>query len=110
MLVDEKETIRSELLCYHSRVSFQETTLGVGVSCKLNARFSSISNFLTSKRTQEIQSVSCCLDLISLPEFIHRRIRVSANNIPFRYWLPLYINEVHGVKAAYLAQKVGCYL
>jgi len=88
----EKELIYSELICFHTRLTIEETHLGVGLSI---SRFSN---------TGAICSANPTLDLISLKAFVKDKIRRSLDNSNFNHWIPLYF----GVKkpaVIYLARK-----
>ena len=88
----EKELIQDELLCFHTKLSINETHLGVGVSI---ARL---------PRTAEIRSVEPTLDLLSLKAYMKEGVRHSLDNVAFSHWLPLYLGQKEDA-TIYLARK-----
>lgn len=90
---DEKEIIKEELVCYHSKKSFREDCLGFGIS------------FTKNIRTGDIQDISTPLDLLGVRAFIREGIRKSSINEPFTHWIPVFVDEEHGKKGYHLAKK-----
>jgi len=93
LLKNERDLIAEELLCFHSKRSFHEDTLGFGIT------------FTKNIRTGDIQNISSPLDLIGIRAFMREGIRKSSINEPFTHWLPVYINDEHGKKALHLAER-----
>lgn len=79
--IDQKELLRDEYLCFHSRTKLAEASLGIGVSIH------------RLPRTGEIRSVQPTLDLICLRAFTKQKVRLSAANERFTHWLPLFFGE-----------------
>lgn len=77
----EQMIIKDELICFHTKVPYDQKPLGIGLRVKRNAR------------TSEIQSITTTFDPISIYAFNNLGVRRSVWNFPFHYWLPLYINE-----------------
>jgi len=73
--------ILEELVCYHTRVNLNDSSLGIGVS---------VSRL---PRTGEIRSVTPCFDLLSLRAFQKMNLRQSISGEKFTHWLPLYFGE-----------------
>jgi len=88
----EKELIYDELICFHTKLTFAETHLGLGL--------------LISKlpRTGGIRSAEPTLDLISLKAFIKERVKTSLDNSKFSHWMPLFLGEKKEA-VIYLARK-----
>ena len=78
---------KSELFCYHTKLNFQEDTLGVGVTYKYYPE------------SRNIKSISSPLDLLSHTAFHVDKVRKSVWKVRFHDWLPLYIGYRHGIKA-----------
>ena len=77
----DKEIILDQLICFHTKLSYNETFLGLGVSI---ARL---------PRTGEIRSVEPTLDLISLKAYMKESVRHSLDNASFTHWLPIYFGQ-----------------
>lgn len=88
----EKEIVLEQLTCFHTKLTLNETFLGVGVSI---ARL---------PRTGEIRSVEPTLDLISLKAYMKEGVRHSLDNAAFTHWLPLYFGQKQDA-ILYLARK-----
>jgi len=84
---------RVELICFHTKISFEEDILGIGVTLQMNPR------------TKKIQYVNAELDLISKIAFFDLGIKTSVWKEPLSHWLPLYINKQHGKSALPLLKK-----
>jgi ubiquitin-conjugating enzyme E2 D/E len=78
---DPKQMLADQMVCYHSKASLQDSTLGIGVSLS------------RLPRTGEIRSVTPQLDLLSLRSFTKQSIRRSIAGEKFTHWLPLYFGE-----------------
>lgn len=77
------EFIRPELICFHSRVGFEDDTLGFGLNLEYYPNNGDLSN------------ISPNLDLISENAFHFEKIRSGVWKTPFTHWLPLYISSKH---------------
>ncbi|KAF0976756.1 hypothetical protein FDP41_004051 [Naegleria fowleri] len=84
---------KSELVCFFTRETYEEDALGYGISYSKNLR------------TGQIKSIQTPLDLISLRAFMNHDLRTSSYNEKFTHWIPIYIEEKHGQKAMYLAER-----
>lgn len=84
---------RKETICFHSKASFEEDVLGVGIKIFVNPR------------TKLLQYVASPLDLLSYTAYSKEGVRMSVWRDRFTHFLPLYINEVHGKKSLPLAEK-----
>jgi len=79
--------IRDELKCFHTRVSFTEDALGVGVSVKYHKR--------NSDSRKDIEELNSPLDLLSRHAFYDLGVRESVylNHMQekelFTHWIPL---------------------
>lgn len=81
MLKSEKQLLYEELVCFHTRLSIKEATLGIGVSIN------------RLPRTGEIRMITPTIDLLSMRAFIKQKVRYSLSNEKFSHWLPLYFGE-----------------
>ena len=93
LTLSEEDIAKNELVCFYTRQSFEEDCLGIGISYSKNLR------------TGEIKSIQTSLDIISLRAFMNHKLRLSSFNTRFSHWIPIYINEKHGKKAMYLAER-----
>ena len=73
-----KEAKKKEICCYHRKITFEEDTLGLGIS---------ISKI---PRTGEIKGVIPRFDFIAFKTYTKERIRVAFNGERFTHWFPLY--------------------
>jgi hypothetical protein len=77
---------RRELICFHSKVTFEEDVLGIGISLQY-----------TNKG--KLSAVHTPMDLMSRSAFFEQNIRHSVWNKPIKHWIPLYINREHASRA-----------
>jgi len=77
------EFIRPELVCFHSRVTFEDDTLGFGLNLEYYPNNGDLSN------------ISPNLDLISENAFYFEKIRNGVWKQSFTHWLPLYLTSKH---------------
>jgi len=92
MVKTEEERIREELVCFHTKLNFVETALGIGLT---------ISRI---PRTGEIRMASPTMDFISLKAFIKEDVRQDLENQRFTHWLPLYFGDKEE-RTLHLARK-----
>eukprot|EP01119_Soliformovum_irregulare_P013021 TRINITY_DN3432_c0_g1_i1.p1 TRINITY_DN3432_c0_g1~~TRINITY_DN3432_c0_g1_i1.p1 ORF type:complete len:1126 (+),score=389.91 TRINITY_DN3432_c0_g1_i1:135-3512(+) len=84
--VSEDERLKEELICYHTRSSFEEDTLGIGISIKRNARGA-------------IVEILSPMELLSYTAY-RDGVRTSImKDVSFTHWLPLYLNKEHAKSA-----------
>lgn len=76
-----KELITEEMICFHTKLNYNESFLGFGVS------------ITRLPRTAEIRSVDPTVDLLSLKAFMKEGVRYSLDNAPFTHWFPLFFGE-----------------
>ena len=81
MVKSPQQLLKEELLCYFTKSTLKETTLGIGISLK------------KSVTTTEIKYVNPTLDLISMRAFTKLKIRTSLDATKYTHWLPLYFGE-----------------
>ncbi len=91
MCKDEKERMREETCCFHSRLNLEETALGVGVS------------LTRVPRTGEIRSIETTLDLLSMKAYVKDSVRVSLSKQKFTHWFPLFLG-VNADRTVFLAE------
>jgi len=77
------EFLKNDLVCFHSRVTFEEEMLGVGLNLEYYPNNGDLSN------------ISPNLDLISENAFHFEKIRAGVWRQPFTHWLPLYLSARH---------------
>ncbi|KAG2386364.1 hypothetical protein C9374_002810 [Naegleria lovaniensis] len=70
-----------ELVCFYSKLSFHEDTLGIGLNIRpiKNGKY----------------DLSTSLDIIGWKSFHQDGVRTGVWNNEFNFWLPLYINKYH---------------
>lgn len=81
MLKTPKQLLLEELVCFITKQTLRESTLGVGISLK------------KSVTTTEIKYVNPTMDLLSMRAFTKLKIRSSMDKVNFTHWLPLYFGE-----------------
>eukprot|EP01132_Coremiostelium_polycephalum_P000614 gene614-763_t len=81
------KSIESELICFHTRVSYKEDILGIG-----------ISSTTKKNKPRKIDEIKSTLDLLSKTAF-NQGVRNSVLKEQFTHWLPLYFNPQHGENA-----------
>lgn len=70
-----------ELICYHTRLGYHESQLGIGLRIKKTPRTGKISEALPM------------MDYISLKAYMKEGINFSADNQMFTHWMPLYFQK-----------------
>ncbi len=83
---------RREMVCYHSKATFEEDVLGIGI------------NMEYTRESKLLKSVTTPMDLLSLSAY-QEGVRKGVWNEPFTYWLPIYINKEHGTKSMKLFEN-----
>ena len=81
MLKSPKQLLLEELVCFNTKSTLKESTLGIGISLK------------KSVTTTEIKYVNPTMDLISMRAFTKLKVRYSLDAAKFTHWLPLYFGE-----------------
>lgn len=84
-LLDEAVTnvwIKEELICFHSRRTFAEDTLGFGLR-------------LEYYRDGELAYIHPLMDLVSKGAIVDEKVHHSVWNERFTHWLPLYLSSQH---------------
>jgi ubiquitin-protein ligase/predicted RNA-binding protein with RPS1 domain len=76
------EFLKDDLVCFHSRVSFEDELLGVGLN-------------LEHYDSGDLSNISPNLDLISENAFYFEKIRTGVWQKPFTHWMPLYLSSRH---------------
>lgn len=74
--------LKDNLVCFHSKKTFEETTLGIGVTVEYYDN-------------GDVSYINPCLDLISYESFYEQGVRKGAWKDKFDKWIPLYISESH---------------
>lgn len=80
-MYNQKDLLKEELKCFHTKTTLKESTLGIGVSIG------------RLPRTGEIRDVRPTMDLICMRSFVKHKVRRSLSNEKFTHWLPLYFGE-----------------
>ena len=81
MVKSTKELLKDELVCFQTKASLKEGTLGVGISLK------------KSPRTGLCMYVNPTMDLMNMRSFTKLKIIKDLSNQRFTHWLPLYFGE-----------------
>ena len=85
--------IKRELICFYTKESFENQTLGYGI----NIRY--------FKKGYQIQSINVILDLVS-KEAYENNCNHSVWNEEFRFWLPIKINNKHVISSRKIIEQV----
>ena len=76
-----KQLLKEELVCFQTKMTVREQTLGIGISLK------------RSQRTGLVSFVNPTMDLMNMRAFTKLKIRKSLGGERFTHWLPLYFGE-----------------
>ena len=98
-LIDEGIGLKyeiEELKCFHTKETFRDQILGMGVSVERYPNSSIICN------------IDPKLDLLSAKSFHDYGIRMNVWKEPFSFWLPVYINVEHGKRAMPWCKRMIC--
>ncbi|EFC46452.1 hypothetical protein NAEGRDRAFT_65426 [Naegleria gruberi] len=71
-----------ELICFHSKVTFKEDTLGIGLNVEV-------------KPNGYVDNISSPMDLVSRNAFYNDNAVKSAWGIETKFWIPIFINKKH---------------
>jgi ubiquitin-protein ligase len=84
------------LICFHSKKSWREDCLGLGLRIERN------------QNSHKITTLSAGLDIVSYSAFTHLGVRagVLASEAKWTHWIPLWINPEHGTRAFPLLRRV----
>jgi hypothetical protein len=88
MFLRGREFIKNELRCFHTKLSFEDDVLGI----PLNVVYGAGTN-------RWISDISTTFDIISQQAFHEEGIRKACWKQPFKFWMPIYINEKHASNA-----------
>jgi len=88
-----ESNLEESLVCFHSKRTFREDTLGIGLSLTYY------------QDSGEIKEINTSLDLLSRTAFYVEHVRHSVMKEKFTHWLPLYICPEHSVKARAMAKE-----
>jgi ubiquitin-conjugating enzyme E2 A len=78
---DENEIIRKELICFHTKLTYQQNQLGLGV------------NISKIPRTGLIKDGETFFDYISIKAFIKESRNLTSHNEKITHWLPVYFGS-----------------
>jgi len=81
MVKTPKELMYDELVCFQTKSTIKENTLGIGISLK------------KSLATGQIKFVNPTMDLMSMRAFTKLKVRDALEGEKFTHWLPLYFGE-----------------
>jgi len=84
----------NDLVCFHLKTSFTRDVLGFGI------------NYQKYPNSNVISSISSPLDLLSYTAYYKLNVRKSVWKEPFEYWLPIFINRKHGIRAVPIAKAM----
>lgn len=82
--MNERYRIRSQVICYHTKMTFEEAALGYGLNVKYHPN-TGVPQYVESK-----------LDIVSYFAVFKEGIDTSMWRETFQFWLPIYINKGHG--------------
>lgn len=80
-LDSEKEIIKKELCCYHTKLPFTENQIGLGL------RVSKVP------RTGNIREAETYYDYISIKAFLKESVKHSSSNERMTHWIPVYFGK-----------------
>jgi hypothetical protein len=89
-----------ELLCFHTKQTFLETTLGVGINCTYHAGPRDMHGITSGP----LKGMSAVMDLLSIEAFRDENVRLGVWKERFEHFLPLWINNRHATIAAPLLE------
>jgi ubiquitin-protein ligase len=81
ILLNENDLIRRELICYHTKLSYLENQLGLGL------RVSKVP------KTGNIREAETFYDYISIKAFLKESINKTSYNERITHWIPVYFGE-----------------
>jgi hypothetical protein len=87
---------RKHLVCFHTKKSYEEDVLGIGVKLKFNPK------------SHKLEYISTELDLMSHTAFFKLGVRKTAWQESFTHYVPLYLNREHGKKAMAVLEASIC--
>ncbi|RUS23391.1 TerD domain-containing protein [Endogone sp. FLAS-F59071] len=76
-----------DMICFHTKASFEEDVLGIPIEFTMNPR------------TKKVDYIASSWDLLSRTAFWDDKIRITVFKEKFTDWLPLYITHDHFVRA-----------
>jgi len=87
------------LVCFHSKRSFRDDCLGLGLRIERN-------------NSGRIKRLYTGLDIVSWTAFNTMGVRsgVLSNNDQWTHWIPLWLNDEHGKRALPLFKRVACFI
>jgi len=88
----ELKLIKSQLQCFHSKLTFEDDVLGIPLVLKL----------ADNRDGKYIAYISSPLDLLSYASFTQESVRKSVWKEQFTHWLPIWINKEHGTRGRQL--------
>ena len=90
--IPEVELFEESLVCYHSKLTFKECPLGLGLNIERVAR------------TGNMHYCNPTPDLISLKAFNKQGVRKSSRGEKFGFWIPLYLSPDQKDQTLHLAK------
>lgn len=87
------ELFEESLVCFHTKLTYKENSLGIGLNVERIAR------------TGAIQSCSPIMDLVSIKAFMKEGIRKSFLKEHFGYWIPLYLRKDEKDKTIHMIKQ-----
>lgn len=79
----EVNNILSDLVCFHTKLTFEEDVLGIPIQYTVNPK------------TSDIDYIYSSMDLLSSQAFFQDKVRKTIWKEPFTHWLPLFITKDH---------------
>lgn len=87
---------RHHLICFHTKKSFEEDVIGIGVNLKFNPKIA------------RLEYISTELDLMSYTSFFTIGVRKTSWQDSFTHFVPLFINRDHGKRALKVLEASVC--
>jgi ubiquitin-protein ligase/Ran GTPase-activating protein (RanGAP) involved in mRNA processing and transport len=87
------ELFEESLVCFHTKLTYKENSLGIGLNVDRIAR------------TGAIQDCSPIMDLVSIKAFMKEGIRKSFLKEHFGYWIPLYLRKDDKEKTIHMVKQ-----
>lgn len=93
------EAHNETLVCFHSKVSWRDDCLGLGIRIEMNKR-------------GKLSCIQTGFDIVSWSAFSQMGVRsgMLSSNTHWTHWIPLYINENHGKRAFEHFREMLCFL
>ncbi|ELR16842.1 Ubiquitinconjugating enzyme subfamily protein [Acanthamoeba castellanii str. Neff] len=107
LALDSPQWGKDELVCFHSKRTDEEDTLGFPINFTLYPPpIPSATSPAPVRPYRNIESISSTLDLLSYESYKVESVRRGVWKEHFTHWLPVYIGRQHGKKALPLCEQL----